>query len=66
MAGENKECKTSGGLKMIARALVGLALIAAGLYLGWNWRGSLIILIKGCLGPLIILVGLVFIAIAKE
>ncbi|MDD5617909.1 MAG: hypothetical protein PHG69_02340 [Candidatus Omnitrophica bacterium] len=66
MTGENKECKASGGLKMMVKVLVGLALIAAGLYLCWNWRGALITLIKGCLGPFLILAGLVFIAIAKE
>jgi hypothetical protein len=68
MTEENKGTSTasSGGLKTIVKILVGLVLIAAGLYLAWSWRGELIALIKGCLGPFLILVGLVFIAIAKE
>ncbi len=67
MAEENKEtCKTTDGLKMIAKILVGIALIVAGLYLCWGWRWELVTLIKGCLGPFLILVGLVFVAIAKE
>jgi len=67
MAEENKEaCKASGGFKSAAKILLGIALIIAGAYLCLIWKGELIALIKGCLGPLIILIGLVFVAIAKE
>jgi hypothetical protein len=59
-------CKSSNALKTLAKIVVGVALIVAGLYLGWSWKGELIALIKGCLGPFLILVGLVFVAIAKE
>jgi len=68
MAAEAKpECKCEGlNVKWIIKALVGFLLIAAGIYLSIAWRSSLLLLIKGCLGPFLALVGLVFVAIAKE
>lgn len=64
---EKKEgCGCSGGVKTIAKMLVGAALIFLGVLLCIRWLPALSILIKGCLGPFLVLVGLVFIAIAKE
>ena len=67
MAEANQEtCKTSNALKTLVKLIIGVALVVSGLCLGWGLKGELIALIKGCLGPALILVGLVFIAIAKE
>ena len=68
MAEETKQeaPKTSDSLKTIGKILIGVIVIALGLLLCLRWRADLIGLIKGCIGPSLILVGLVFIAIAKE
>lgn len=70
MAEEEKKeaaaCKTSDTLKTAGKFLAGAALIVVGLLLCWQWRWQLIDLIKGCVGLFLILVGLVFVAIAKE
>jgi hypothetical protein len=67
MVEENKECcKSSKAMSVIVKMLLGAALIFIGVSLGIRWLEPLKILVKACLGPFIILVGLVFIAIAKE
>ena len=68
MAEEVKKetCKASAGLKVLSKILIGVALIVVGGFLCARWFSPLVQLIKGCLGPLVILIGLVFIAIAKE
>ena len=64
---QKKECcKVAGGLKVIFKMLIGIVLIALGVFLCIRWLSPFVELIKGCLGPLVILVGLVFLAIAKE
>ena len=67
MTEEKKECcKASKTLSMIGKTLVGVILILLGAYLCIRWWLPLRMLIQGCFGPLLILVGLVFVAIAKE
>lgn len=64
---EKKSCCACGkGLATVGKVLLGLALIAVGGFLCVRWLLALQILIRGCLGPLLILIGLVFVAIAKE
>lgn len=62
-------------MKTVMKIIIGLVLILAGLFLYLppfagipclGWYKDLFILIKGTLGAFIILVGLVFFAIAKE
>lgn len=68
MAEEEKKesCKYSESLKTVGKVLIGVILIIIGAYLCLRWWWPLRALIQGCLGPFLILVGLVFIAIAKE
>jgi len=69
MAEEEKKetsCCTSKGVSAIGKILLGVILIALGAYLCYRWLIPLKILIQACLGPFLILMGLVFIAIAKE
>jgi len=54
------------GIKTAIKFIIGLALIIIGGYSIYLWRDSVLVLIKGCLGAFLILVGLVFLAIAKE
>ncbi len=56
----------SKGVSAIGKMLLGLVLITLGAYLCFRWLLPLKILIQGCLGPFLILMGLVFLAIAKE
>lgn len=57
---------SSGGIKTIGKMAIGAVLIFLGVVLGIRWLGELKMLVKACLGPLLVLVGLVFVAIAKE
>ena len=57
---------SGGGIKTFGKMLIGAVLIFLGVVLGIRWLWELKILIKACLGPLLVLVGLIFIAIAKE
>jgi len=67
MTEEKKEaCKCSGKAKAAFKMLVGAIILVLGLFLCVKWWGALKLLIAGCLGPILILVGLVVIAIAKE
>ena len=67
MAEENKEiCKAGEKAKALLKMLIGAVIVVLGLLLCLRWWPSLRELIKGCLGPMLILIGLVVIAIAKE
>jgi len=67
MAEEKKECcQGSGAMKTLLKIVVGIVLIGAGILLGIRWLMPLRILVQGCIPPFLVLVGLVFIAIAKE
>ena len=68
MAEEKKEgcgCQ-GGGLKSLVKVVIGIALIVLGVFLCIQWLPALLTLVKGCLGPFLVLLGLIFIAIAKE
>ncbi len=54
------------GLKTALKFVMGLALIGLGGYLIYLWREDVLTLSRGCLGAFLILVGLIFLAIAKE
>lgn len=56
----------SKGVVALFKFLIGIVLIVLGVFLCMRWWLALAVLIKGCLGPVLILIGLVFLAIAKE
>ncbi len=65
MADETK--KTCGcKAKSIFKMLLGVAVILLGAYLTIQFFPELKQIVKGCLGPFLILVGLIMVAIAKE
>ena len=47
----------------ILKIIIGLVLIALGIYLIWLWWGDVLALIRGGLGLTLILAGLIFFAI---
>lgn len=65
MADEMKK-ESKNILRTMTKVIVGTALIILGVVAIIVWRWSILELIKGCVGPLLILVGIIFLAIAKE
>jgi hypothetical protein len=66
---EEKKCEGSKTMSMLLKTLIGLACIAAALYLliGRQWWGYYTLpLIKGCAAPFLVLAGIITLAIAKE
>lgn len=63
---EVKEC--SQGPKMAGKVILGIVFIVLGLFLLWQlaWWKYLWIIVKGCIGPFLILAGIITIAIAKD
>ena len=59
-------CCASKGFSSFLKVIFGLILLAVGVWLMWTWRYDLLILIKGCIGPFLVLVGIITLAIAKE
>ena len=63
-----QEEKAKGGdvLKKLLKVVLGLVILAGGVFLCWHWWHHLRDLIKGAIGPFLILVGLITIAIARD
>jgi hypothetical protein len=73
MTETEKNEKKAAGSKMlgtVVKVVLGLVFLALGVYLlffyklGW-WRYTWV-LVKGCIGPFLVLAGLITLAIAKE
>jgi len=64
--GEPKAEKAKAVVKTIFKVILGILLIALGLRLVWIWRIPLWTVIQGCLGPFLVLAGIITLAIAKE
>jgi hypothetical protein len=60
---EKKSCEA---VKTLLKYVIGALLVIGGIALIWAWRGSLWIVVKGCLGLFLVLAGAITIAIAKE
>jgi hypothetical protein len=63
---EEEKGKLAEKVKMALKILLGIVLIALGLGGIWVWRGAVLQVIRGCIGFILILAGIIFIAIAKE
>ena len=61
-----EEKKGCGAPKTILKFALGALLVIVGIVLVWMWRESLWIMLKGCLGLILVLAGAITIAIAKE
>ena len=64
MAEEKKG--VSQAIKTTLKITAGIVLLALGASLVWLWRVDVLTVIKGFLGMTIILIGVIFLAIAKE
>ena len=68
--GEQQGCAAKqagcGVMKTVVKVLVGIAFLGVGVYLVGRWWGAVWLLIRGCAGPVLILVGLITIAIARD
>ena len=58
--------KASEGVKTALKVALGVVFLALGIGAVIYFRGSVWILIKGCVGPFLLLAGAITIAIAKE
>ncbi len=66
VSSEKEEKKFSETLRMIGKILIGIILVLLGGTAIWFWRKDLWTVFKGCIGPFLILVGLIFFAIARD
>lgn len=63
---EEEKGKLKEKAKMALKILLGIVLIALGLGGIFVWRWAVLQVIKGCIGFILVLAGIIFIAIAKE
>ncbi len=52
--------------KTVLKVILGIILLAVGVWLVWLWKWEVLAVIKGFLGMVVILAGVIFLAIAKE
>lgn len=53
-------------LSTIFKVILGLVFLVLGVLATIAWRGALLLVIKGCIGPLLLVAGAITLAIAKE
>jgi len=63
---EEKKTETNKGAATFLKYVLGIVFIVLGLALILKWWSPLLTLIKGCIGPFLILAGIITLAIAKE
>ena len=56
----------SEATRVLLKVILGLILLAVGVWLVWLWKWDVWTVIKGFLGMVVILAGVIFLAIAKE
>ena len=65
MADEQKKA-VSGVVKIALKVILGIILLAVGAWFIWLWRWDVLTVIKGFVGIVVVLAGVIFLAIAKE
>lgn len=65
MANEEKKGIPQAAKTML-KVILGILLLAVGAWLVYLWWGNVLAIIKGFLGIVVILAGVIFLAIAKE
>ncbi|MEI8350149.1 MAG: hypothetical protein WCI77_08355 [Candidatus Omnitrophota bacterium] len=58
--------KSSDAVKMVSKIVLGLLFVALGLAAVIRWIHPLLMIVKGCVGLFLILVGIITVAVAKE
>jgi len=51
---------------MLFKILLGLVFLLLGVWLWYNWRYDFFSVVKGCVGPILVLASLITFAIAKD
>lgn len=63
---EEKKVEAKKVISTLFKVILGLALLALGILAIVAWWRDLAMVIKGCIGPFLILAGIIALAIAKE
>ena len=63
---EEKKIEIGRMISTILKVILGLVFLALGVWAIVAWWRELILVIKGCIGPFLILAGIITLAIAKE
>jgi len=60
------EKKTESDSKAVVKGIVGILLVVLGVVLWIYWLKDFLSVLKGCIGPFLVLAGTITIAIARE
>lgn len=63
---EEKKTEPKNVFSTVLKVLLGLAFLLLGALAIIGWWSSLITLVRGCVGPFLLLAGIITLAIAKE
>lgn len=63
---EKKCCSVAKVSSSVIKVVLGLIFLALGALMIIRWWGNLLMVVKGCLGPFLLLAGVITLAIAKE
>ena len=63
---EEAKKEASQTVKTAIKVILGIAFLSVGIWLIWLWRWEIWTIIKGFLGIMTLLAGVIFLAIAKE
>ena len=64
--GEKEESKVCMPTKTLGKILIGIIIVVLGLWAVIGWWPDLLVVIKGCVGLFLIMIGAITIAIAKD
>lgn len=51
---------------MVTKVILGLVFLVLGVLAVYGWRADILLLIRGCIGPFLILAGIIALAIARD
>lgn len=63
---EEKKTEAKNMFSTIFKVLLGMAFLVLGVLAIMSWRSELLSVIKGCIGPFLVLAAIITFAIAKE
>jgi len=63
---EEKKTEAKNMFPTIFKVLLGMAFLVLGVLAIMSWRSDLLSVIKGCIGPFLVLAAIITFAIAKE
>jgi len=63
---EEKKAEAKNMFSTIFKVLLGMAFLVLGVLAILNWKSDLLSVIKGCIGPFLVLAAIITFAIAKE